>query len=96
MDALRPRPITLLAVFLKLIAFPMVATAVGALCGIHGNGLVLLALSAAVPTAMNGYLLAKQLNGDADMYAAAATLQVVASFLTIPVVMTTVAYVAAG
>ncbi|CAN7265281.1 AEC family transporter [Neorhizobium sp. LjRoot104] len=96
MDALKPRPITLLAVVLKLIAFPIVAVGVGALCGVQGNGLVLLALSAAVPTAMNGYLLAKQLNGDADMYAAAATLQVVASFLTIPVVMTAVAYVAAG
>jgi len=96
MDALKPQPVTLLAVVLKLIVFPIVAVAVGALIGIEGDGLVLLALSAAVPTAMNGYLLAKQLNGDADLYAAAATLQVAASFFTIPVVMTLAAYVAAG
>lgn len=96
MDALKPRPITLLAVFLKLIFFPLVAVGVGTLTGIGGDGLVLLALSAAVPTAMNGYLLAKQLNGDADLYAAAATLQVAGSFLSIPMVMTAVAYAAAG
>lgn len=96
MDALKPKPVALLAVALKLLVFPAVAVGVGALFGITGDGLVLLALSAAVPTAMNGYLLAKQLNGDADLYAAAATLQVIASFLTIPAVMATVAYVAAG
>ncbi|WP_117193930.1 AEC family transporter [Rhizobium terrae] len=95
-DALKPRPLTLLAVVLKLIVFPIVAVGVGALCGIGGDGLVLLALSAAVPTAMNGYLLAKQLNGDADLYAAAAALQVIASFLTIPAIMSATAYVAAG
>ncbi|KGD99535.1 AEC family transporter [Rhizobium sp. YS-1r] len=96
MDALKPQPITLLAVFLKLIFFPLVAVGVGLLTGIEGNGLVLLALSASVPTAMNGYLLAKQLNGDADLYAAAATLQVAGSFFSIPVIMTLVAYAAAG
>ncbi|WP_210052453.1 AEC family transporter [Neorhizobium petrolearium] len=96
MDALKPRPITLLAVFLKLIFFPLVAVGVGLLTGIEGNGLVLLALSASVPTAMNGYLLARQLNGDADLYAAVATLQVAGSFFSIPVIMTLVAYAAAG
>jgi predicted permease len=96
MDALKPRPVTLLAVVLKLLVFPVVAVGIGALTGVHGDGLVLLALSAAVPTAMNGYLLAKQFNGDADLYAAAATLQVVASFFSIPAVMTATAYAAGG
>jgi len=96
MDALKPKPAALLAVVLKLIVFPVVAIGVGILSGIEGDGIILLALSAAVPTAMNGYLLAKQLNGDADLYAAAATLQVIASFLTIPAVLSTAAYVTAG
>jgi predicted permease len=95
-DALKPRAAALVAVGLKLIVFPIVAVGVGSLYGISGDGLVLLALSASVPTAMNGYLLAKQLNGDADLYAATATLQVVASFFTIPAVMALTAYVAGG
>ena len=96
MDALRPRAITLVAVLLKLVVFPAVAVAVGLAVGVTGNGLVLLALSAGVPTAMNGYLLAKQFNGDADLYAAATTLQVALSFFSIPAVMTITAYVATG
>jgi malonate transporter len=35
--------------------------------------LTILALCAAVPTAMNGYLLARQMGGDAPLYAAVAT-----------------------
>lgn len=96
MDALKPRALVLIAVALKLAAFPIVAVVIGLAIGITGEGIVMLALCAAVPTAMNGYLLAKQLNGDADFYAAAATLQVTASFFSIPVVMTLAAYVAGG
>jgi predicted permease len=96
MDALKPRPLVLLAVVLKLIAFPIVGVLIGFALGIQGEGIVMLALCAAVPTAMNGYLLAKQMGGDADFYAAAATLQVAVSFFSIPIVMTLAAYVAGG
>jgi hypothetical protein len=48
---------------------------------------MVLALCAAVPTAMNGYILARQMGGDAPLYAAVTTVQTVASFLTIPLVM---------
>lgn len=96
MDALKPRPLVLLAVTSKLAVFPVVAVAIGLLMGIESQGIVMLALCAAVPTAMNGYLLAKQMNGDAEFYAAAATLQVAVSFFSIPVVMTLAAYVAGG
>jgi malonate transporter and related proteins len=96
MDALKPKLLVLLAVVLKLFAFPVVGVLIGFALGIEGEGIVMLALCAAVPTAMNGYLLAKQMNGDADFYAAAATLQVAISFFSIPVVMTLAAYVAGG
>ncbi|SFB61051.1 hypothetical protein SAMN03159496_05779 [Rhizobium sp. NFR07] len=96
MDALKPRPLVILAVVLKLFAFPIVGVLIGFALGITGEGIVMLALCAAVPTAMNGYLLAKQMNGDAEFYAAAATLQVAVSFFSIPVVMTLAAYVAGG
>jgi malonate transporter and related proteins len=96
MDALKPRPLVLIAVVLKLVAFPVVGVLIGLGLGIEGQGIVMLALCAAVPTAMNGYLLAKQMGGDANFYAAAATLQVAASFFSIPIVMTLAAYVAGG
>lgn len=53
-------------------------------------------MGAAVPTAMNGYLLAKQMGGDAELYASVATIQTAASFLTIPLVLFVTGYVAAG
>ena len=45
---------------------------------------------------MNGYLLAKEMGGDADFYAAAATVQRVASLFTIPLVMIAAGQLAAG
>jgi len=86
-DALKPSAMVMLGTVLKLIAFPAVMVGVGLLFGLGGETLVLLALSASVPTAMNGYLLAKKMGGDADLYAATATVQTVASFFTIPLVM---------
>lgn len=86
-DALRPRLITVLAVFLKLLAFPVLMLAIAMVFGIDGTELTVLIICAAVPTAMNGYLLARQMGGDAPLYAAAATLQTAFSFFTIPLVL---------
>jgi hypothetical protein len=44
-------------------------------------------LSASVSTAMNGYILARQMGGDADLYAATASLQVVISMVSIPLAL---------
>lgn len=95
-DALKPRKVTLLAVFLKLIAMPVFMVGASLLLGIRGDALLALALGASVPTAMNGYLLAKQMGGDAPFYAAVATLQTAVSFFTIPLVLAVTAYVAGG
>ena len=95
-DALKPGAMVMLGTLLKLIIFPAVMVGLGILCGIGGETLVLLALSASVPTAMNGYLLAKKMGGDADLYAATATVQTVASFFTIPLVMIAASQLAAG
>jgi predicted permease len=64
--------------------------------GLTGTNLALLTLSAAVPTAMNGYVLAKQMGGDADFYAAAATVQTALAFFTIPIAMYLANYAAGG
>jgi predicted permease len=95
-DALKPQPSILLTVVMKLIVFPVVAVGLALAFGFSGEIVVMIALGAAVPTAMNGYVLAKQMGGDADLYAAAATVQTVAAFFTIPVVLYLAGQVAGG
>ncbi|OLP58450.1 transporter [Xaviernesmea oryzae] len=95
-DLVRPKPLVFLSGALKLILMPIFMVGLAALSGVRGDALLTIALGASVPTAMNGYLLAKQMGGDAPFYAVSATLQMVASFLTIPLVLTAAAYLAAG
>lgn len=95
-DALRPSGAVMLSVALKLVLFPIVSVSVALLAGLTGQTVVMIALGAAVPTAMNGYVLARQMGGDAELYAAAATVQTVAAFFTIPVVLYFVAQLAGG
>lgn len=90
---LRPRVALLLPVALKLLLFPALLVGTAVAFGITGSQLSYLALCAAVPTAMNGYLLARQLGGDAELYAAVTTVQTVASFLTIPAVLAVAAQI---
>ncbi|MNT84772.1 Membrane transport protein [compost metagenome] len=93
---MKPQPAVILSVFLKLVLFPVVSVSLALLFGLSGETVIMIALGAAVPTAMNGYTLARQMGGDAELYAAAATVQTVAAFFTIPTVLYLVAQVAAG
>ncbi|MGN6548794.1 MAG: AEC family transporter [Pararhizobium sp.] len=86
-DALRPSPIAIVPLVFKLLVFPVIMIAACDLFGVGRESLYLMTLCAAVPTAMNGYLLARQMGGDAPLYAAVATLQTAASFLTMPLVL---------
>jgi malonate transporter len=95
-DALRPRPLAVLPVVMKLVFMPLVMTGAAYALGMRGEPLLTIAMGASVPTAMNGYVLAKQMGGDAPLYAAVATLQTIASFFTIPMVLAATAYLAGG
>jgi predicted permease len=95
-DALRPSGAVILSVALKLVLFPIVSVSLALGAGLDSQTILMIALGAAVPTAMNGYVLARQMGGDAELYAAAATVQTVAAFFTIPVVLYLVAQVAGG
>ncbi len=74
----------LITAFLKLVFAPLLAIALGKLFGVSGEAFVIMVVAAAVPTAVGGYVLARAMGGDAEFYAAAATAQVVASFVTMP------------
>ena len=74
----------LVSMGLKLVLAPVLAMALGKAFGVSGTPFVIMVVAAAVPTAVAGYVLARAMGGDAEFYAAAATAQVVASFLTMP------------
>lgn len=95
-DTVRPRLISILCAFAKLLVYPLVLTSTCWAFGVRGEALIIVALCGSVPTAMNGFLLARQLGGDAPLYATVATLQTIGSFLTIPLVIYLATYVASG
>jgi hypothetical protein len=72
------------SVVLRLAGMPLLALVWGRVLGIEGTALVVLAMTAAVPTAVNGYMLARAMGGDAEYYAAAVTAQVMASVVSLP------------
>lgn len=85
--ALRPSPELLLGLLGKLLITPAIMAAWAIWFGVTGLSFAVLMVCASVPTAMNGYLLAKKMDGDAELYAATSTVQTVVSFGSIPLVL---------
>ena len=85
--ALRSSRDVLLGVFFKLIATPALMAAYGLFFGVTSLELKVLLICAAVSTSMNGYVFARKMGGDAELYASTSTVQVLLSFFTIPLVI---------
>jgi predicted permease len=92
----RPRVAVVVPVLAKLLVFPLVLLGIAAALGIDGQQLLYLVLCGAVPTAMNGYVLARQMGGDAELYATVTTLQTLLSFFSIPAVLALAAQFTGG
>lgn len=75
----------LLTMALKLVVAPALCLAIGLGVGLAGATLVVAVICSAVPSAMNGFLLARKMGGDAPLYAAAVTLQTGAALITMPI-----------
>ncbi|MEM8541087.1 MAG: AEC family transporter, partial [Pseudomonadota bacterium] len=86
-DLFKPSIAVYIPTLLKLVVFPIIVVTVAILIGVRGAELSYLALCASVPTAMNGYVLARQMGGDADVYAITVTVQTVVAFFSIPAVL---------
>ena len=95
-DMLQLRLAFWVPVVIKLVVVPAVLCASAYLLGVRGPELVYLVLCGAVPTAMNGYMLARQLGGDAEFYAAVATLQTALAIFTLPAALAVAAQLASG
>ncbi len=85
--ALKPSRELLIGVVGKLIITPLVALGWALIFGLSGLTLSVVLIGASVPTAMNGFLLAKKMGGDFELYAATSTVQTVVSFFTIPLIL---------
>lgn len=85
--ALKPSRELLIGLINKLFISPAIMAAWAIWFGVSGLAFAVLLVCAAVPTAMNGYLLAKKMGGDAELYAATSTLQTVVSFFSIPLIL---------
>ena len=82
-----PNLLTIFAVCVKLLVLPVMALIIGTFFDFTLTELTLFTIACAVPTANNGYVLAQKMGGDAPLYASIASLQVVVSFFTIPLVL---------
>ena len=87
----RPNAAAALAVFLKLIAMPVVAAALALLFGLSGPNLVIVVSCSAVPASSSAYVLARQMGGDAPLLAQIITLQTILAALTMPIAIALVA-----
>jgi predicted permease len=83
----RPHAAVIATVALKLAAMPAIAIGLGWWFGLSGAPLTIVAVASSVPSAPNAYILARQMGGDAPLYARILTLQTVAAIVTIPVAL---------
>lgn len=82
--ALKPDALVWVGTLARLLATPILLILWSFATGLSGLAFEAALVSAAVPTAMNGYVLARTMGGDAELYAATATVQTALSFITIP------------
>ena len=86
-DVLRPGAAVLVATLFKFALFPALASAVCFAFGLSGLEFYVAMLAAAMPTATNGYILARQMGGDAPLLASIVTFQTAVAIVTVPLTM---------
>jgi predicted permease len=83
----RPQAAVIATVFLKLAVMPAIAIALAFCFGLSGAPLIVVAVASGVPSAPGAYILARQMGGDAPMYAQILTVQTLFALVTIPLVL---------
>ncbi|WP_020178313.1 AEC family transporter [Methylopila sp. M107] len=71
----------------KLLVMPALMIGFAKLFGVSGPALAVVAISSAVPTAANAYVLARRLGGDAPLMSAIITVQTIVAMATLPLVL---------
>lgn len=73
----------LVSTIVKLLLFPLLAYGIGILFGLSGLSLSVAVIFGAMPTAVSGYILARELGGDVSLMASIITLQTLACMATL-------------
>ena len=85
LSAFKVSPLWLsVATGLKLAIMPLAVTGLAIWAGVTGIPLIVALCAAAVPTAAGGYVLAKEMGGDAELMAALITVSTLISAITLP------------
>ena len=71
----------------RLLVMPVIAIGIARVLSLEGVSLAVIAIAAATPTATNGYVLARQLGGDASLMANLIATQTLLAAFTMPLVM---------
>lgn len=83
----RPKASVFAAVVLKLAVMPAIAIGLALWFGLGGPALAVVAIASSVPSAPGAYILARQMGGDAPLYAHILTMETVFALVTIPAVL---------
>lgn len=78
---------SLIATVLKNVLCPIVGWIIGTTLGLAGIELLVILIMCAVPTAVSSYVLADQINGDADLAASAVVIGTACSLVTLPILL---------
>ena len=89
----RPQASVFAAVVLKLVVMPAIALGLALWFGLNGPALAVVAIASSVPSAPGAYILARQMGGDAPLYAQILTMQTVFALVTIPPVLALVSWI---
>jgi len=92
----RPQAAVIATVVLKLAVMPTIAISLGCWFGLTGAPLTVVAIASSVPSAPGAYILARQMGGDAPLYARILTLQTVIAVLTMPAALAITQWAAPG
>jgi len=85
--ALKPSREIWLSAALKLVLTPLVSALAALMFGLTGDAFEIAMICASVPTAMNGFILARKMGGDAELYAGAVTVQTALAAVSMPVII---------
>lgn len=78
----------------KMLLLPALAITTAWLLGVSGPALAVVAIASSVPSAPNGYMLARQMGGDAPLLARILTIQIFVALVSIPAALALVALIA--
>lgn len=90
----KPKAIVYVTALLKLFVKPTIAIAIGLALGLTPVELGVVVVTASVPSAPNGYVLARQMGGDAPLLAEMLTTQIIAAAVTMPLMVGLAAWLA--